>query len=98
MLQKYGPEDPRRGNWYRNNRPSGSKLYPCVLNIPWTMFINFGIIRVLFAVHFFSKYLETCGKTLEMGDEPFVPGGRRAVSQQAQHLKSRSAHQRAQNS
>jgi hypothetical protein len=44
-------------------------------NITWKMFIVFGAMCVLAAIHFFFTYPETCGKTLEEIEEMFAPGG-----------------------
>ncbi|KAL4870819.1 hypothetical protein BDV12DRAFT_184185 [Aspergillus spectabilis] len=44
-------------------------------NVTWKMFIIFGVMCVIAAVHFFLTYPQTCGKTLEEIEELFAPGG-----------------------
>lgn len=62
------------GNWLFNFA-LGLYIPPGFQNITWKMFIVFGAMCVLAAIHFFLTYPETCGKTLEEIEEMFAPGG-----------------------
>lgn len=62
------------GNWLFNFA-LGLYIPPGFQNVTWKMFLIFGIMCVLAAVHFFFTYPETCGKTLEEIEEMFAPGG-----------------------
>ncbi|KAL4918778.1 general substrate transporter [Aspergillus aurantiobrunneus] len=62
------------GNWLFNFA-LGLYIPPGFQNITWKMFIVFGAMCVLAAIHFFLTYPETCGKTLEEIEELFAPGG-----------------------
>jgi hypothetical protein len=62
------------GNWLFNFA-LGLYIPPGFQNIIWKMFIVFGAMCVLAAIHFFFTYPETCGKTLEEIEKMFAPGG-----------------------
>ncbi|KAL4740117.1 hypothetical protein BDV11DRAFT_169460 [Aspergillus similis] len=62
------------GNWLFN-LTLGLYIPPGFRNIICKLFILFGAMCVLAAIHFFFTYPGTCDKTLEESEEMFAPGG-----------------------
>lgn len=76
------------GNWLFNFA-IGLFIPPGFLNIRWGLFVTFGALCILAAIHFWLAYPETCGKTIEEIEVLFSDNGPKAwkTKKGSEHLE-----------